>query len=81
MFDPNKAALLILSKKHGMDEGDDAGDEQDGMGKDGPDALKAAFKAMQDGDFDVAYDAFRAAVASCDAEGDDDQKPEKSESY
>lgn len=66
MFDPKKAALLILSKG-GHDEPD--GDEGSEDGSGGPEALKAAFEAMQKGDFDVAYDAFRVAVQSC---GSDD---------
>lgn len=62
MFDPKKAAMLILSKKD-ADEGDeDMGSEDGGSG---PEALKAAFEAMKKGDYSVAYDAFRAAVQSC----------------
>ncbi len=63
MFDPKKAAMLILSKR---DEPD--GDEEDMGSEDGgsgPEALKAAFEAMKKGDYSVAYDAFRAAVQSC----------------
>ena len=59
MFDPKKAALLILSKgEHG-----ESGESSDGSS--GPEALKAAFEAMKKGDYEVAYDAFRVAVQSC----------------
>lgn len=64
MFDPKKAALLILSKGGG--EGEESMSED---GSSGPDALKAAFEAMKKGDYEVAYDAFRVAVQSC---GSDD---------
>lgn len=63
MFDPKKAALLILSKgEHGGEE-----TEEDGTG--GPAALKAMFSALKSGNEEEAYDAFRAAVQSC---GSDD---------
>jgi TolA-binding protein len=63
MFDPKKAALLIVSK-HGEPDGDeeDMGAEDGSMG---PEALKAAFESMKKGDYNAAYDAFRAAVHSC----------------
>lgn len=61
MFDPKKAALLIVSG-HGKEGGDDMESED---GSSGPEALKAVFDAMKSGDFEVAYDAFRAAVQSC----------------
>lgn len=62
MFDPKKAALLILSKgEHGGESEED--------GSSGPAALKAMFSALKDGNADEAYDAFRAAVQSC---GSDD---------
>lgn len=63
MFDPKKAALLILSK------GDHGDQEEESDGSSGPEALKAAFEAMKKGDYEVAYDAFRVAVQSC---GSDD---------
>lgn len=64
MFDPKKAALLILSKgEHGGEEMS----EEDGSS--GPSALKAMFAALKAGNEEEAYDAFRAAVQSC---GSDD---------
>lgn len=63
MFDPKKAALLILSK--GSKGAEDAEESMDPVG---PEALKAAFEAMQKGDFSVAYDAMRAAVQSCSSD-------------
>jgi len=63
MFDPKKAALLILSK------GDHGDEESEEDGSSGPAALKAMFSALKDGNADEAYDAFRAAVQSC---GSDD---------
>ncbi len=67
MFDPKKAALLILAKGK-----TDESDKMEGMheedGSDGEDALKAAFEAMKKGDYSTAYDAFRVAVQSCSDE-------------
>ncbi len=59
MFDPKKAALLILSHKGEESPKDD----EDGSS--GPGALKAMFAALKAGDDTEAYDAFRAAVQSC----------------
>jgi hypothetical protein len=68
MFDPKKTALLILGKARG---GSDPGDEGEGL--DGKEAFKAAMEAAKDGDYDAAYDAFKAAVAACGDEPDGDE--------
>ncbi len=60
MFDPEEAARLILSKS--KKKGDDDAPPS------GRDAFKAAWKAMQDGDEETAYDAFRAAVSAAGSE-------------
>lgn len=66
MFDPAKAALLILSG--GESEEEDT-EKEDGSG--GPAALRAMFLALRDGKDNEAYDAFRAAVESCGEYEDD----------
>lgn len=71
MFDPKKAAMLIISSKHDDPEGDEGNmSEEDGSA--GPGALKAVFEAMKKGDEDAAYDAFRAAVMSCKSDEPDE---------
>ncbi len=69
MFDPKKAALLILSGKHGEEEG---GDPEEG-GANGPEALKAVFEAARKGDFDAAYDALRAVVETCSSDNEGEE--------
>lgn len=69
MFDPKKAALLILAKKDkGGDEESGAGGydgEQDPSSLKPADALRAMYEAMKAGNFDKAADAFKAAYEAC----------------
>lgn len=60
MFDPQKAALLILAKGKG--------ESAEESGPTGKEAFAAMMNAFKDGDTETAYDAFRAAVESCAAE-------------
>ncbi len=78
MFDPKKAALLILG--HGKDEGEEAPADE---GPSGADALSAAFDLLKAGKKVEAYDAFRAAVESCGAEpeGEMDKDPAADAGY
>lgn len=68
MFDPKKAALLILSKGDHGDMGGDEEKSEEGDGSSGSEALKAMFSALKSGNEEEAYDAFRAAVQSCDSD-------------
>jgi hypothetical protein len=61
MFDPKKAALLILAKGKGEDSPEESGPS-------GMEAFSAMMDAFQKGDKQTAYDAFRAAVESCGSE-------------
>lgn len=71
MFDPKKAAMLIVSKSGSSGssrEGVEVG-EEDVSG--GTGALQAMFDALKKGDMEVAYDAFRVAVQSCSEDNEE----------
>lgn len=50
---------------------DKTDDKKKPLGPSGREAFSAAFKAMQDGNEEEAYDAFRAAVAAAGTESEE----------
>lgn len=62
-MDPKAAAILILKKRGGGEEG--AEPDEPAPSSDGKEALASMFDAFKSGDMDAAYDAFHAAVQAC----------------